>query len=478
VQVPPTPFPDAAPAPKVDEAKAALVPVPGGLTAETVARKTQANSYTVRARLAELDAARARLDQTTYQFLPRLTLRAQYVHLSPVTSGLGTGALVGAQNPGLLTTGPCPSGVGQCVLDAQGQPVGAAPFELESFESNYALTASLNVPLSDYVLRLSNAAAGASANRRAAELQVKAERLKVRTDAQALFYDWLRARGRVAIAEKSLERTQARLKDAKPAFDLGAITKADLMRLEALAASTEQVLLESKTFRELTEVQLAVFMGEKRNPNYTVGEDVTAPLPPMRGDLDGLTREAMATRTELKALSETSRSLRLASRAVESGVWPRIEGFGDVTYANPNQRFFPVQDRWQATWSVGVAATWTVGDAFVNSASSRELDANARSVEAQRQALADAIRQEVAMHYLAREKADGALRAARRGLAASEEAYRVATDLYRVGKATTTELIDAETDLLSARLAEINARLEQRIADARLKHAVGRDIPR
>ena len=198
----------------------------------------------------------------------------------------------------------------------------------------------------------------------------------------------------------------------------------------------------------------------------------------MRGELDGLTREALASRTELKAMAESSRSLRLASRAVETGAYPRIEAFGDVTYANPNQRFFPVQDRWQATWSVGVAAIWTVGDTFINGASSRELDANARSIEAQRQALADAIRQEVALHYLARQKADGALRTARRGLAASEEAYRVATDLYRVGKATTTELIDSETDLLSARLSELNARLEQRIAEARLRHAVGRDIPR
>ena len=41
------------------------------------------------------------------------------------------------------------------------------------------------------------------------------------------------------------------------------------------------------------------------------------------------------------------------------------------------------------------------------------------------------------------ERADGALRTARRGLAASEEAYRVATDLFRVGKTTTTELLGA-----------------------------------
>src|SRR5690606_39965592 len=93
------------------ETRTVLAPVPGGLTAEVVAERSLASSHTVRARLAELDAARARLDQTTAQFFPRLTLRASYTRLSPVSAELG-GALVGAGNPGLLSTGPCPGGGG------------------------------------------------------------------------------------------------------------------------------------------------------------------------------------------------------------------------------------------------------------------------------------------------------------------------------------------------------------------------------
>jgi outer membrane protein TolC len=52
----------------------------------------------------------------------------------------------------------------------------------------------------------------------------------------------------------------------------------------------------------------------------------------------------------------------------------------------------------------------------------------------------------------------------------------VATDLYRVGRATTTELIEAEADLLNARLAQLSARIGLRIADVRLEHAIGRDV--
>jgi outer membrane protein TolC len=459
-----------------DETESALAPVAGGLTAEQVGKRAATNSHLVRARLAELDAARAKSDQTIAQFLPRLALKAAYTRLSKVENSFGGGAIVGAAHPGPVTVGPCPGGAGQCALDSQGTPIGASAFSFPSLRDVYTASATLTVPLSDYVLRLSSAAAGSSANKRAAQLSVKAERLKAKTDAQALFFDWMRARGRVAVSEKSLERTRARVKDARPAFEVGVITKADLMRLEALEATTEQVLLEARTFRDLAERQLAVIMGDKKRPHYQIGEDLSSAPALTSGDLEGMTKEALSRRLELRALEEAGRAARHGASAQRAGSIPRLDAFGDVTYANPNQRYFPQQDRWRTTWSVGLAATWNVTDVFLTQAQGNELDATARSLEAQRAALADGIEQEVTAQYLSREKARGALESTRRGVAAASEAYRVAVDLYRAGKATTTEVIDAEADLLAARLSEINARIDLRIAETRLRHAVGRDI--
>ena len=78
--------------------------------------------------------------------------------------------------------------------------------------------------------------------------------------------------------------------------------------------------------------------------------------------------------------------------------------------------------------------------------------------------------------YLNRERSRAAVQTSTRAVKAAEEAYRVATDLYQVGRATTTELIDAEADLRAARLAEVNSTIGLYIAEAQLAHAVGRDI--
>jgi outer membrane protein TolC len=462
--------------PKVDEARVALVPVPGGLTADQVAARALANSATVEARLAELDVARAKVDQTTVQFFPRLTLTASYTRLSEVSAAFGSGALVGAQNPGTLAVGACPGGgAGQCVLDSRGQSVGAAAVAIVMPQDNWALTAKLSVPLSDYVLRLSDAASASAASVHASELQAQAEKLSVQTSARAVYYDWLRARARVVIAEKSLERTRSRLSEATTAYELGTITKADLLRLEALVASTEQMLLETRSFSESTQRQLALIMADPDGAEYTVGEDVSAPRPEVSGTLAELTQHALINRIELKAMNEVRRSLRHASSAASAGAWPRLDAFGEATYANPNQRYFPPASDWNPSWTVGAALTFGLSDAFTSAASARELDASGRAGAAQQRALEDGIRQEIMMYYLSRARAKGALEASRRGLVASEEGYRVATDLYQLGRSTTSDVIDAETDLLGARLAELNARIEIRILDARLRHAAGLD---
>src|SRR5262249_52588120 len=130
--------------------------------------------------------------------------------------------------------------------------------------------------------------------RRSAELSREAEKLRVGSDARMAFYGWLRAKGRVAVAEKALERTRARLKDAETAFTLGTITKADLLRLRALVSNGELLVSEAQTGLEISERQLAIIMGDPPRTGYRVGEDVTAARPetPLPISLEGAVSEA------------------------------------------------------------------------------------------------------------------------------------------------------------------------------------------
>lgn len=451
---------------------------PSGLTSNEVARRALAASASVQQKRAELDAANAKIRQTTIQFFPQLTLKASYTRLSPVSAGFGNGALVGAQHEGTLSTGPCPTGGGTCVLDSAGTPVGARAVAFEFPQNNYALSASLSVPLSDYVFRLTHAAAASSASREAAERALEAEKLEVENTARILYYNWLRANGQVFITRKALERNQARLADARAAQEVGTISRADLYRVEALVANTELAVTQAMALHSLANTELAIVMEDKTTPTYRIGQSVEIPAPVTTDERAGrqLVAQAMRTRLELKAIDATNRSLTRGADAIRAGALPKIDGFGDVTYANPNPRIFPQAQEWNATWAVGASATWNIDNLFMNNASADEVEANARATRARRRALEAAITQQVVAALLDVAKGQAALQANETALKAAEESYRVRTDLFRAGQATTSDLIEAESELLTAKLAAINARIDLMIATLELRHATGGDI--
>jgi outer membrane protein TolC len=454
---------------RAEPALEGISPEPGGLTANEVARRALIVAPSVKQKRAEVSAANEKVTQTEIQFFPKLTLLAGYQRISNVTTSLGS--LVPAETPGPLSV------QGTQVLDAGGHALAAVPFVLPTVPNNYLLEATASIPLSDYILKLSDAAASSNAGVESSRLNVAAEKLKVETDAKTLYFNWLRARAQTSIARSSVEQTHARLQDAQASFNVGAISKADLLRIQALVANTELILNQAESMQALTTGQLAIVM-EDWHPNYHVGEGIPEPTSIADADapLNNLIAEGHSRRLEMHAMDEAVKSLTRGASATRSGSLPRIDATGNVIYANPNQRYFPPQSAWHATWAVGVQASWTIDDTFANSSAARALDDQAQAMMAQQTALRAGIADEVLIAYLNLGRARVALDKQRTALAAAQEGYRVTTDLFRAGRATSTDLLEDEQRLLEAKLGDVNARIDLTLAAIALKHATGRDV--
>jgi outer membrane protein TolC len=458
-----------------------LVSQAGGLTSGEVAKRVMAVSPLVAGRQAQIEAAAAKVEQAKIQFVPRPTFKGTYARLSPahMTFG-GDASMVMAGNSGPLVVGACPPGLpaSQCALDSKGQPVVATPIKITPPETSYAFSAQLGIPLSDYLLKLSKTLASVNANKRSAEYTKVAEELKAGLDAANAYYNWTRGVAGVAVAEASLTRVQALQKDAQSAFSAGASTKADVLRVDALVASTELSLVNARTMRTLAAEQMAVLMNMPV-ADWKVGEDIrseTAQMP-KRPELSALVDQAFQRRMELRAAVEGERALEKSASATRMGAIPRVDAFGQYDYAKPNQRYTFDATTWHQSWMVGATLSWTITDSFLNTAQGREIDANRRKTLADIENLKQGLHMDVTSAYLDEQKAQVALVTAQRGLQSAQEAYRAATELYRVGRATTTDLIAAEQELLSASLNEINAAIDARVATIRLNHAIGQDAP-
>lgn len=464
---------------KPDPLFEALAPAPGGLTFDQVAREAIATSAQVKGKQSELDGSEGAVSQTMVSFFPRLTLTASYTRLSETDPpSIGSGAIVGALNEGAITVGPCPQApTTQCALDAAGVPIGAQKFSLSSsIPDQIQFTAGLTVPITDYFLRAVQAYNAASHNEETLKMQLEAQRLTVAADAKLALLSWVLARGQSIVAQKSVEQANAQLADIKATLAAEKASKADVLRVEALVAQNEFTLAEAKALELTAEQRLRTVLHTNSDRQLAIGVDVFAtPAVPALPKIDVLVAEAVKNRLDILSLEEQRRALEEVESTTAAGYWPRIDGFADLLVADPNQRIFPQQDRFDATWDVGVRLTWVVNDTFSTIGATAQSRAKTAQIEATRQQLIDAARLEVTQAYADVLKATPSIEAANRNVTAAEETLRVTKKVFAIGNVTGTTLADAENALTGARLRKLSAYVGLQAALVRLDHATGRD---
>lgn len=439
---------------------------PNGLTSDAVGKRAAQTSYQAKASEQGLQAAAARVDAAWASFLPRLTGKASYTRLSNFT----------VPNLGNL----------QVLVDGNGQPLpnGASaatgtvvnvPLTFPLVLDNWSLSASLVVPISDYFFRINQGYTAATKAEEAARYDVATARAKSAADGKVAFYSWLRARGAVTVAEQALDDQRTHLKDANNQFAVGNASKADVLRAETAVASAELQVVQSKNLADLTEKQVRVAMHAADEEALAPGESLQGDPAPLQGNTKALENEALSSRLEVKSIDANAESARKQAAVQKAGYVPQVSGFADATYANPNPRVFPATPTWFPTWDLGVQATWSPNDILTARAGGNQYEAQAAQLEAQRETVRDGIRIEVLQAFQKVGEADAALQSTKRELASATEAYRVARELFNNGRATSTTLTDAETELTRARLDALNASVDARIARVQLDHALGRD---
>lgn len=468
-----------------DPLASALAAQGGGLTPEAAGKTASTTRHSVLSKQAELAVASARVDQALINYFPRLALSATYTRLSnvaPFALGGGGFGLVGASSAGKdtqLLVGPCanPAPGKQCVVGADGTPAAAQAVSFAPVLNSTSFVASLSVPISDYVFRISQGYAAASHSEKGKRLEVEAETLQVMADAKIAYYNWVRAKGSVVVTKQAVEQSRAHVDDANKTFAVGLISKADVLRLEAQLAGAQQSAAETDALATLSEEQLRIVLGLGIEQPLAIGVDVMHdPIAPPTETLATLQEQAMARRLEIRALDETELSLKESVSIARAGYLPRLDAFADATMANPNQRVFPSVDKFQGTWDAGVRLSWTLNDALVASGATAEAKARAAGIAEQKAIVRDGLRLEVTSAYADMQKSLATIEASERQVTASEESLRVRNELFKNGKATSVELVDGEAEVTRARLGRLNARIGLAVAKVRLDHATGRDV--
>ncbi|MSP23758.1 MAG: TolC family protein [Myxococcales bacterium] len=442
---------------------------PGGLTAKEVGLRAKQTSPLVRARAARRVSAAHDTSVARLGYWPRLALTGRYARLSLVESqSLGSG-------DGSLVVTPAPAGP-----ITPTTPLFAAPASLFSFPvllDSFTLQAGVAVPVSDLPLRIFHANRAYSHAEKAAAIDEQATVRSQVTNAKLAYYDWVRRTMQEIVSRQGVAQAEEALRVARVIETAGRATPADVALGEAQVAGSKLMHARAVHGVESAERRIALVMHSGPGAPFAIGEDPTEDFTlPSVQPLGALYEEAIAKRPELALVREQAAQLDAQRRVTQAGNWPRLDAFANATLANPNPRIFPQLEEFRGTWDVGLQLSYSPNDTASALASADALAARTDELDAQAEALQDAIKDEVREAEVGLREATAAIDTTAVGVVAAEEAYRVRLERFRAGVATPLEMSETEVALLRARLERIEAQLGQRMAALRLVHALGRSV--
>ncbi|HXP61858.1 MAG TPA: TolC family protein, partial [Dongiaceae bacterium] len=193
--------------------------------------------------------------------------------------------------------------------------------------------------------------------------------------------------------------------------------------------------------------------------DFEVAESAPAVMAPDSGDF--------SERAELAAARQRERAAREQVRGARSGYLPRVSAFGSLDY-DYGWKF----ENGGGSYTAGAMVQWDLWDGKLTRAKVREAVANLESAREEQRKLRLALEFEV-------EQARLDLKAANERLAVTEEAVAQASESagltrarFEQGAALSTQVIDAETALVAARVRRAEAEADRQIAIAALRKAL------
>jgi outer membrane protein len=288
---------------------------------------------------------------------------------------------------------------------------------------------------------------------------------QVRTTYLRLF----EATAAVGIAEASIEQLQKQVQDAQARFNAGTITKADLLRFQTAVANAQQQRIQAQTLALNARQTLLTLLA--RNPeDNTI--DFVEPVDlekqaanPVPGALDDLVNRALQNRPEVQRAAKQAESARANGQARMLELLPEVDV--QAAYSNVRGQVFQPEN----SFFVGVMTNWPFWTWGTRWYAARSAERQADAAESLREDTRKQVAYDVSSKFVQLQSQFVAVDVAQTAIASAEEAYRVTSAQVSAGTATTTDLLDAQSALTTAKLNLARAEYERAVARVALDRA-------
>ena len=313
----------------------------------------------------------------------------------------------------------------------------------ESFEFSTGL--GLNYDIYDGGLRGASIRA-AQKQLRSTELDLESIVEQTRFETASDYYDLQNGDAQVEIQEAAVEDAAQTLKDAQLLERAGLGTRFDVLRAEVELAQAQQRLITAIATQNIARRQLAETLSIDHSTDLSTADAIEE-----AGTWDLALAEtivqAFQNRAELEQFllqREIAQEQRTIAR---SSVRPTVSAAANYTTDDNFEDEFDISDR----YSVGLNLQWRLFDGGAASAAAEQAERDAELAETRFADQRNQIRFAVEQAYYQLESNQQNIGTATKEVELAEESLRLARLRFQAGVGTQTDVIDAQTQLTTAR---------------------------
>jgi outer membrane protein len=294
--------------------------------------------------------------------------------------------------------------------------------------------------------------------------------LQVRTN----FYSVILAREQIKVQQSNLELLQQQLKTVTDRYEAGTVSSFEKLRAQVAVANAQVPLITANNNFRLAIESLRQSLGFttstpealRKVPEFVGTLDFT----PVTFDLQAAFDAAHANRPDVERLAKLAAAREESVTTARSGYYPNVSAFGGwALRKGAGNAFRDSEDG----WLVGVQSQWNIFDGRATAGrvvQARSALEQSRLVVTEAQLAAEV---EVRRAYSSWQQATELAEASKLVVEQATEAVRLANARYGAGTATQLDVLQAQTDLTTARTNQIQAYYGYNVAVAALRKAMG-----
>lgn len=277
------------------------------------------------------------------------------------------------------------------------------------------------------------------------------------------YFSIVQSREMEASVLKSQEALQESLRVARELEAAGKLLKSERLNVEVQFLNTEEALLAIRHQQEISQRRFAALLGMERFEKIEI-----APQDPALAALKAPAGVDPVARPEYSALEKKAEAAGHAVHAAAAGQLPTVSLLGGYEYVRGWRL-----DGWGDSWTGAVVVQIPLFDGFATRARVREATAKVNEYNQQLRKLELDLRVELEKARLTYELTCKQYDLSERQLEQAQESARLIRERFAVGGTLSTELLNAESRLLAARIKHDLARNSKMLTCLQWRRALG-----